>query len=149
MTSPPTVGDAIGFIISEPEPVESITGRSAIIVVMVVIIAGLTLKSPPSVTVLRISSTDLGAFVLNKSSRHERRTTALSVATPNSAINPTHTAVENLKPIKNRSIIPPIRDTGRPLARMKSVPNDLNAIYSKSIIIARHIIGSSDFSMGE
>ena len=51
VTKPPTVGAAIGFMISDPEPVANITGRSAMIVVIVVIIAGLTLNNPASITV--------------------------------------------------------------------------------------------------
>ena len=126
--NPPTVGEAIGLIISEPVPVESITGIRAMIVVTVVIIAGLTLSNPPSITVRRISSMVLGAFLLNKLSNVESRTTALSVAMPKSAIKPTQTAVENLKFSKYNKIIPPISDTGSPVERINKSPKFLKAI---------------------
>ncbi len=126
--SPPTVGDAIGFMISEPVPVDNIIGISAIIVVTVVIIAGLTLKRVPSITVFLISSMFLGGLFLNILSNVESSTTALSVAIPKRAINPTHTAVENLKSNKKRSIMPPIRDTGIPVERINKELKFLNAM---------------------
>lgn len=102
-------------IISEPVPVEIIIGISAIIVVIVVIMAGRTRTMAPSITVFRIAALLENVFSLNDVSRVERSTTALSVATPNRAINPTHTAVENLNPSRNNNMTPPIRDTGRPV----------------------------------
>ena len=79
---PPTIGIAMGTMISDPLPVEDKTGINAIIVVAVVIMAGRTLNSPASTTVCLISSTVLGNFSLNKFSRVDNKTTALSVATP-------------------------------------------------------------------
>lgn len=49
---PPIVGEAMGFITSEPVPEENIMAIRAIMVVAVVMIAGRTLKSPPSIIVL-------------------------------------------------------------------------------------------------
>ena len=60
------VGAAMGFIISEPVPVENMIGIKARIVVIVVIAAGLILSMPPSKTVFRISSTVFGAFSLKR-----------------------------------------------------------------------------------
>jgi hypothetical protein len=60
--NPPTVGAAIGFIISAPVPVANITGIRAIIVVVAVIMAGLTRNKVPSITVLRILSIVFGTY---------------------------------------------------------------------------------------
>ena len=65
MIIPPNNGIAIGTIISEPFPVDVRTGIRAIIVVAVVIIAGLTLLIPASITDDLTSEIVAGLFLSN------------------------------------------------------------------------------------
>ena len=64
---PPKLGIAIGNMISDPLPVLVSTGSNASIVVAVVIMAGLTLRSPPSTMASLISDFVLGVFFLKLS----------------------------------------------------------------------------------
>ena len=62
---PPKEGIAIGTMISEPFPVEVSTGISAMMVVAAVIMAGLTLLLPASITDALTSFNVLG-FLFSK-----------------------------------------------------------------------------------
>ncbi|MBA7620285.1 hypothetical protein ES703_27631 [subsurface metagenome] len=121
---PPTVGTAIGFITSEPVPVENITAMSARIVVAVVITMGLTLRRAAS-TIISLRGLLLPSlFTFCK--RYSTMTTPASIATPKRAIYPTHTAVENLYPNRNWSQIPPIKANGRAIMSIDADDRDLN-----------------------
>ena len=87
---------AIGNIISAPRPVEVSTGNKAKMVVAVVIIAGFTLRKPPSTTASLICETVAGVLRLKLSFRNVATKTPSSVAIPNRAKKPTQTATLRL-----------------------------------------------------
>ena len=148
MIIPPKIGIAIGIMISLPFPVDVNTGKSANMVVTVVIRHGRILLPAASNVACRIPFISLGFSLSKVWVKYVAITTPSSVAIPNRAIKPTQTAtlklmvfilksVRRFSPnklkLKNQScpynhiiMNPPAKATAIPVNTISEVETDLN-----------------------